>query len=206
MSNETQVFSLSDLHQGNKITGLYFTITVIEGSDFGLIFPLEKDQTLVGRKGDEDIPVDIELNDDQASRRHLMLVKKTLLDKTGYITAVDLESKNGTLVNGKPIAKNPDSGKKETELYSGDKIQIGNTVLKYEIKDNLEISYQERLYQQVTRDAQTGLWNYNYANQELEKLLAIGTRNSSSFSVLMVSIDFIQTLNELICTKKVPYT
>lgn len=196
MSNETQVFSLSDLHQGSKITGLYFTITVIEGPDFGLIFPLEREQTLVGRKGDEDLPVDIELNDDQASRRHLMLVKKTLLDKTAYITAVDLESKNGTLINGKPIVKNPDSGKKETELYSGDKIQVGNTVLKYEIKDNLEISYQERLYQQVTRDAQTGLWNYNYATQELEKLLAVGTRNNSPFSVLMLSIDFIQTLNE----------
>ncbi|KAF0250584.1 MAG: hypothetical protein FD167_11 [bacterium] len=194
MSSETKMFSLSDLHGGARITGLYFTITVIEGTDFGLIFPIEKEQTLIGRKDQGDLPVDIELNDDQASRRHLMLVKRSLLDKTGYVVAVDLESKNGTFVNGKAIVS--EGGKKEVDLYSGDKIQIGNTVLKYEIRDTLETSYQERLYQQVTRDAQTGLWNNNYAEREMEKLLSIGQRNGSPFSVLISSIDFLQTLNE----------
>lgn len=194
MGSETKMFSLTDLHGGARITGLYFTITVIEGPDFGLIFPIEKEQTLIGRKDQEGLPVDIELNDDQASRRHLMLVKRTLLDKTGYVVAVDLDSKNGTSVNGKPLTA--EGGKKEADLYSGDKIQIGNTVLKYEIRDSLETSYQERLYQQVTRDAQTGLWNHNYASREMEKLLSVGQRNSVAFSVLMGSIDFLQTLNE----------
>lgn len=188
--NETQVLSLEDLKNSQKNSGNYFTITIIEGIDFGLIFQIDNQETIIGRKDEDDNKVDIELNDDKASRRHLMLAKREN-NNIPYIVAIDLASKNGTFVNGKRIAKG------ETTLYNGDKLQVGNSVLKFEIKDTIDItSHQERLYQQVTRDPQTGLWNYNYAQQELEKMVSMSERNNTPFSLLILEIDFFQILNE----------
>jgi len=62
---------------------------------------------------------DIEIKDPKVSRFHARLEKS----EPGWVI-VDLDSKNGTLVNGKRI--------KEKLLKPGDIIQIGNTNFRYE--------------------------------------------------------------------------
>ena len=189
--NETKVFSLADLHNDTKKSaGLYFTLTVIEGRDFGFIFQVENSQMTIGRKDQDENKPTVELDDDRVSRSHLMLSKKSDSEGSFYVVVSDLDSKNGTYLNGFKLSK------QEKRLQDNDKIQIGNTVLKFEIKDTLETTFHERLYQQVTRDAKTGLWNHNYARQEIEKLISINSRSKGVFSVLLMEIDFIQILNE----------
>jgi HlyD family secretion protein len=190
VNTETKVLSTVELRGSQKNSGFYFTVTVIEGRDFGCIFQLDKAETTIGRKDEDGTKPDVELNDERTSRRHLLLVKKPFKDNTSQIVAIDLGSKNGTYLNGQRITGG------EVQLHTGDKLQVGNTVLKFEIKDNIDASFQERLYQQVTRDPQTGLWNHNYAKQEIEKLVSMGTRSNISFSVVLIEIDFFQTLNE----------
>jgi pSer/pThr/pTyr-binding forkhead associated (FHA) protein len=77
-------------------------------------FPLGKERVSIGRHPDNDIS----LNDKAVSGRHAVVI--TIL-RDSFLE--DLNSTNGTQVNGKQIAKHP--------LADGDTISIGRNVLKY---------------------------------------------------------------------------
>lgn len=78
---------------------------------------LDKDITTVGRLSDNDIVI----NNLGISRYHCRLVRED--DEKYYIE--DLESANGTLVNGVRIARAP--------VYSGDEIQLGKFKLVFQL-------------------------------------------------------------------------
>ena len=95
-----------------------FRLVVRRGPQPNQIYEITKDVTTLGR----DITNDIVINDREASRHHLRLVRSG-----GNITIEDLGSTNGTFVNGKRV-----SG--VTPLQNGDMIGLGETVtLGYEI-------------------------------------------------------------------------
>jgi len=77
-------------------------------------FPLSKERVSIGRHPDNDIS----LNDKAVSGRHAVVI--TIL-RDSFLE--DLNSTNGTQVNGKQIAKHP--------LSNGDTIGIGRNSLKY---------------------------------------------------------------------------
>lgn len=77
--------------------------------------PLTKERVTVGRHADNDIP----LNDKAVSGHHAVVI--TILQDSFL---EDLDSTNGTQVNGKQVAKHP--------LSHGDVISIGRNTLKYE--------------------------------------------------------------------------
>ncbi|MHC4393792.1 MAG: FHA domain-containing protein, partial [Planctomycetota bacterium] len=74
------------------------------------------DGLLVGRLESCDIALPL---DDEVSRRHL-----TFRLVEGRAVAVDLDSRNGTRVNGKSI--------KEHRLRDGDRVEVGGSVLRFE--------------------------------------------------------------------------
>ncbi|MCS6884157.1 MAG: GGDEF domain-containing protein [Acidobacteriota bacterium] len=160
-----------------------YTLTVIEGENFGYVYTLQKQETVLGRSE----AADFRIFDPKASRRHLMI----RLQQDGQnikATAIDLESKNGTYVNGERIA--------DAVLKNSDKIQIGDTILKFEVKDLLDLNYHEKLYQQATRDVLTGLWNRSYLNNELDKLISVSNRYRRVFSVVILDIDHFKSIND----------
>ena len=78
-------------------------------------FPLDKERVSIGRHPDNDIS----LNDKAVSGRHAVII--TIL-RDSFLE--DLNSTNGTQVNGKQIAKHP--------LSNGDTVSIGRNTLKYQ--------------------------------------------------------------------------
>ncbi|HEX4872576.1 MAG TPA: FHA domain-containing protein, partial [Nevskiaceae bacterium] len=76
--------------------------------------PLDKERVTIGRLADNDIA----LNDKAVSGHHAVVI--TILQDSFL---EDLDSTNGTSVNGKQIAKHP--------LSHGDVISIGRNTLKY---------------------------------------------------------------------------
>ncbi|MBL8151429.1 MAG: GGDEF domain-containing protein [Blastocatellia bacterium] len=162
-----------------------FTLTVIEGSDFGAVFHIDRAEMILGRSDE----VDFRINDSRASRRHLMF---TFLPVEGgekvSVMAIDLDSKNGTYVNNEKI--------EDLELKNGDKLKVGDTILKFEVKDTLDISYHEKLYNQATRDPLTGLWNRNYVQAEFDKIISLSSRYNRPFSLLLFDIDFFKSVND----------
>ncbi|MEM9184943.1 MAG: ATP-binding protein [Planctomycetota bacterium] len=88
------------------------SLFVIQGRDQGTRFDLEDDLAAIGRVGANGV----QLHDTEVSRHHAE-VERT---GDGFLLR-DLNSSNGTYVNGKPI--------KAHELRTGDQVQMGRTLL-----------------------------------------------------------------------------
>ncbi len=86
---------------------------LVQNGDFaGLRYPLSAEETLIGRNP----TTDITLVDDGISREHSMILFDEVDDS---YTIEDLQSTNGTKVNGKRV--------RSAVLSDGDEVQIGHT-------------------------------------------------------------------------------
>ncbi len=90
------------------------SLFVIQGRDQGRRFDLPATAQSVGRDANNEI----QLRDQEASRRHA-----ELHGEDGDFEVIDLQSSNGTFVNGKKIER--------AKLKTGDRLQIGRTLLLY---------------------------------------------------------------------------
>ena len=90
------------------------SLFVIRGADQGAKFELQTENVLLGR----DRASDIQLRDSEVSRRHAEFHQSG-----GEFTVQDLESSNGTFVNGRRVQRQT--------LASGDQVQTGTTVMLY---------------------------------------------------------------------------
>lgn len=88
-------------------------LLVLEGIVSGEVLVLDGALTVVGRARD----ADLRLEDDGVSRHHCRLSRSG-----SSVLIEDLGSTNGTLVNGKPIAR-------AKLLSPGDRIRVGSVVL-----------------------------------------------------------------------------
>ncbi len=88
------------------------SLFVIQGRDQGQRYELAEPRIPIGRTNDNVL----QLHDTEVSRKHAELVR------SGDVFLIrDLNSSNGTFVNGKPV--------KERQLSTGDQIQLGRTLL-----------------------------------------------------------------------------
>ncbi|MEX2560863.1 MAG: ATP-binding protein [Pirellulales bacterium] len=90
------------------------SLFVFRGNNQGMRFELEAEALSLGR----DVANDIQLHDTEVSRRHAELAKN---GKTYGLK--DLDSSNGTFVNGKRVGQH--------ELANGDEVQVGGTLMLY---------------------------------------------------------------------------
>lgn len=74
-------------------------LLIQEGNSPKTQWPLTKQKTIIGRESDSDIQID----DRQVSRQHAEIA----LTPDGYYVLRDLGSKNGTFLNGQPVAHDP---------------------------------------------------------------------------------------------------
>lgn len=97
-------------------------LLVLSSNFLGRSFVLEKKEILIGRGEGSDMLID----DPLVSKIHC----KILFDDNKFYIE-DLGSKNSTFLNGKVL-------KKRTQLIYGDRIIIGNTILRFYIEEFLE--------------------------------------------------------------------
>jgi sigma-B regulation protein RsbU (phosphoserine phosphatase) len=98
------------------------TLVAVQGPDPGRAFPLEREAVILGRQQDSDIC----LPGRAVSRRHARVIRAGI----GFIIE-DLDSSNGTFVNGRRLAPHAPS-----PLTPGDKLQIGPYVLALRTPDS----------------------------------------------------------------------
>jgi pSer/pThr/pTyr-binding forkhead associated (FHA) protein len=95
-------------------------LRIRNGGFEGMTYTLEGEETLIGRNP----TTDITLLDEGISREHALILYDGELDR---YTIEDLQSTNGTKVNGKRV--------RSATLSHGDEIEIGHTKFKFLLND-----------------------------------------------------------------------
>ena len=94
-------------------------LVICNGGFEGMEYELASGETLIGRNP----TTDITLLDENISREHAIVL---IDEETGGYTIEDLQSSNGTKVNGKRI--------RSADLVDADEIEIGNTRFRFLLK------------------------------------------------------------------------
>jgi two-component system cell cycle response regulator len=156
-------------------------LTVLTGSAAGQMFKLPRGPIVIGRAHN----AEVRLVDDGVSRHHARLRLET-----DQLWVADLESRNGTFVNGVKIEK-------QTALRDGDKIQVGRTiVLRFAYHDELDESFHESLLSSALRDPLTKLFNKRYFMDRLDSELKFARRHVAEVSLLMLDVDHFKVIND----------
>ncbi len=92
--------------------GRRLSLAIIAGADAGTVYRVEKPRVTIGRAG-----ADLIINDGEASRQHAALEVRDSI-----VTLEDLQSTNGTLVDGRKLLA-------PVELQDKSEFQIGGTTL-----------------------------------------------------------------------------
>ncbi|MFN0245457.1 MAG: diguanylate cyclase [Kofleriaceae bacterium] len=176
-STSIDVSELRARHEARKRACL----TILTGTSSGHLFKLEKDNTILGRASN----AEVRISDDGISRHHARI----RVEADGpYVE--DLESRNGTYVNGTKI----DGAHK---LVDGDKIQIGRTtVVRFSFNDDLDEAFHENLMSSALRDPLTKLFNKRYFLDRLDSELKFAKRHETTLSLLLVDLDHFKAVND----------
>jgi len=162
-------------------------LVVMQGNSIGETIKLEKERTLVGRGSQADMV----LRDEIASRLHAEIICLHLEKGLVEYYVNDLESTNGTFLNGAKVTS-------QQLLQDGDKIKIGDHMMKYAMLDEFEAEFQEKLHQMTQRDELTGLRSRRSLFAELDRRINDAARRAETepTSVLMMDIDFFKKVND----------
>jgi two-component system cell cycle response regulator len=145
------------------------------------MYALRESEIIIGRARTSTIRLD----DDGVSRSHAKVIcagDEVLIE--------DLASANGTFVNEEPVVT-------RRHLADGDKITLGSiTILKFTYSDDLDETFQRRMYEAALRDGMTAAYNKRYFLERLAKELAYARRHATPLSLLMMDIDHFKTVND----------
>jgi pSer/pThr/pTyr-binding forkhead associated (FHA) protein len=101
-------------------SGMRGVLVICNGGFEGMEYELNSEETLIGRNP----TTDVTLLDENISREHTIILFDA---ESGVYTVEDLQSTNGTKVNGKRI--------RSVTLDDDDEIEIGHTRFRFLLKD-----------------------------------------------------------------------
>ncbi len=159
------------------------SIQVIGGhpADLGMHEPL--DTPLVVGRGEE---ASFRLHDDSASRTHAWFGWD---EGAKQYRVQDLQSTNGTLVNGELIPK-------PRPLQHGDRIEVGESLLEFRMADQREIESREQMEAWLSTDELTGLPNKRRFDAELAQRTRDPALSGAWLAILMLDLDNLKAIND----------
>ncbi len=157
----------------------------LSGDLLAVPIPLEREEVLIGRA----LEADVRINDAKISRRHASInaMFDAETELTNYVLT-DLTSRNATLLNGLPI--------KQEVLQPGDKITLGDYVLRFELLDEIDREYQRQIRRLLSHDDLTGLLSSRSFFSELRRESERAKQEHRLFCVMMMDIDHFKAVND----------
>jgi diguanylate cyclase (GGDEF)-like protein len=157
------------------------TFVALTGPAVGELFRLHDGASVIGRGKDAEVRV----RDEGISRAHARV-----LVVGDAVTLEDLDSRNGTFVNGFGI-----SG--PTTLHEGDKVQLAHgSILRFGYQDLLDDTFQRHMHRSAMRDGLTGLYNRRYFSERLHTELRFATRHRTVLGILLLDLDHFKNVND----------
>jgi two-component system, cell cycle response regulator len=158
-------------------------LVFLSGDFLAVPIPLEREEVILGRA----LEADVRVNDTKVSRQHALLTTTRKGDETVYVLT-DLDSRNGTFLNGQRVTQ-------ET-LQNGDKITIGEHILRFEMLDEIDREYQRQIRRLLSHDDLTGLLSSRSFFSELRREASRSDAEKRPFCVLMMDVDHFKNVND----------
>ncbi|MDM7921340.1 MAG: GGDEF domain-containing protein [Pyrinomonadaceae bacterium] len=158
-------------------------LVFMSGELIAVPIPLEREEVILGRAFEADVRV----NDSKVSRNHAKIVTRESDGKAEYILS-DMGSRNGTYVNGERVT--------EHFLEHGDKITIGEQILRFDMLDEIDREYQRQIHRLISHDDLTGLLSSRSFFSELRRESAKARAENRRFCVLMMDVDHFKNVND----------
>jgi len=160
-------------------------LVFLSGDFLAVPIPLEREEVILGRA----LEADVRVNDKKVSRQHARIttVKNGADEQPSYILT-DLDSRNGIFLNGQRI-------KRET-LQNGDKITIGEHILRFEMLDEIDREYQRQIRRLLSHADLTGLLSSRSFFSELRRETSQPDAEKRQFCVLMMDVDYFKNVND----------
>ncbi len=160
-------------------------LVFLSGELIAVPIPLDREEVIMGRA----LEADVRVNDTQVSRQHAKITATANVDKhTAEYILTDLDSRNGTFLNGRRV-------RRET-LENGDKISIGETILRFDLLDEIDREYQRQIHRLISHDDLTGLLSSRSFFSELRREAGRATAENRPFCVLMMDGDNFKGVND----------
>ncbi len=175
-----------DEEKGKKRGEQHPFLTVIWGTnfDFGREMKLGEKPILIGRSRE----ASFRLTDRMVSRRHCVIRPVREKNEVYYLVE-DVGSSNGTYVNEERILD-------KKILTSGDKIRVGETILKFHFKDEFDTLFFQKLYKMAVYDGHTGLLNKSFFMDEAKIQFEIASRQNLPLSLVLFDLDDFRAVSE----------
>lgn len=120
---------------------------------------------------------------DSVSRRHARLVRRD-----GSWWVIDNNSTNGTYVNDEPT--------REIQLRNGDRIKIGDVILKFLSAGDLEAEFLATMHQMAVTDGLTQAANKRQLNEAISNEIERSQRHGRPLSLIFFDIDHFKRVND----------
>src|SRR5437667_3467619 len=161
------------------------SLVILQGAEIGRDFRLRRGSMVLGRG----LTADIRIVDDLASREHAR-IELAFEPQTENISffLFDLGSTNHTFLNSKRVDR--------AELKDGDKIQVGDTVLKFVLLDDIEAKFHREVRHRISYDQLTGLLTKESLYVALDQELRRCDRYKQPLAVLMMDLDHFKSVND----------
>ena len=150
------------------------------GPGLGRRFPIGLASMTIGRESE----CSLTIVDGSVSRMHAVVEPRS----DGSYRLSDLNSRNGTFVNGIRVA--------EAELSDGDYVQLGECVYRFLAGGNVEASYHDEIHRLTMLDPLTGIHNRRSLNEFLEREVEYAVRLSRPIAVLLLDADHFKSVND----------
>jgi diguanylate cyclase (GGDEF)-like protein len=157
-------------------------LVVLRGAQVGRRYLLNERSLVIGRRGDR---ADLVVQDALVSSAHCRIERTSRPDSWAV---VDLASTNGTLVGGQRVTNSP--------LRDGDRIEIGDTVLKFCFHDALEDYFHRQVDHLMNIDDLTGLPVQRVFRQRFDEALQDRRSTGAPLVVFMMDLDGLKRIND----------
>lgn len=160
-------------------------LVFLSGELIAVPIPLEREEVILGRA----LEADVRVNDTQVSRQHARITStKDPVTAASEYVLTDLNSRNGTFLNGRRTTME--------RLTNGDKISIGETILRFDLLDEIDREYQRQIHRLISHDDLTGLLSSRSFFSELRREAGRAATEGRPFCVLMMDGDNFKRVND----------
>jgi diguanylate cyclase (GGDEF)-like protein len=158
-------------------------LTVLAGDEVGRVYSLDEGLSCLGRCLDSDLVC----CDPQVSRQHI----EFRISPDGRAELRDTGSTNGTRVGAQKVTG------EWHELHDGSKIEVGGTlVLRFSFRDLADERFERELYEALTRDALTGVYNKRYFELRFEQEFRHAKRHHQTLGLVVIDLDDFKAVND----------